>query len=226
MRVNQVMHTGVRTVSADDSVGDTIALLADEHISGVPVLDRHGKLVGVVSNSDILEAIAEHTDPEAREAIFDSTPVRDIMTTNPQTSGEATVDAAQRMLTEAPPVRGEDGSCPACQHHRPRTSAERKDRNACSRRSLGTGEVSGRRQFPAPLFLVCYLGTHTRHLRAGIFGVVVSPSFRNILTHPRRASRASSWPSSGLGRGYACGEPPAMTTLSVNMLCRIPLTAD
>jgi CBS domain-containing protein len=100
MRVNQVMQASVRTVSADDSVGDTIALLADEHISGVPVLDRHGKLVGVVSNSDILEAIAEHNDPEAREAIFESMPVRDIMTTNPQTIGaEATVrDAAQRML--------------------------------------------------------------------------------------------------------------------------------
>jgi len=100
MRVSEVMHTGVRTVGADESVGEAIALLAEEHISGVPVLDRHGKLVGVVSNSDILEEIAEHTDPEARESIFDSTPVRDIMTTNAQTIGaNATVkDAAQRML--------------------------------------------------------------------------------------------------------------------------------
>jgi len=100
MRVSEVMHSSVRTVSTDDSVGETIALLAEEHISGVPVLDRHGKLVGVISNSDILEAIAEHNDPEAREAIFESTPVRDIMTTNPQTIGaQATVrDAAQRML--------------------------------------------------------------------------------------------------------------------------------
>ena len=100
VRVSEVMHTAVRTVGADESVGDTVALLAEEHISGVPVLDRHDKIVGVVSNSDILEAIAEHNDPEARESIFESTPVRDIMTTNPQTIGaDATVrEAAQRML--------------------------------------------------------------------------------------------------------------------------------
>ena len=100
MRVRDVMHTSVRTVGADESVGDAISLLAEEHISGVPVLDRHGDLVGVLSNSDILEAIAEHNDPEAREQIFESTPVQDLMTTNPQTvSAGATIrEAAQRML--------------------------------------------------------------------------------------------------------------------------------
>ncbi|TFG50938.1 MAG: CBS domain-containing protein [Gemmatimonadales bacterium] len=100
MRVSEVMRTDVRTVEADASVGETVTLLADEHISGVPVLDRHGKLVGVVSNSDILEALAEHNDPEARESIFESTPVQDIMSTGPQVIGpQATVkEAAQRML--------------------------------------------------------------------------------------------------------------------------------
>jgi CBS domain-containing protein len=100
MRVCEVMNSVVRTIGADESVGDAISLLAEEHISGVPVLNRQGQLVGVLSNSDILEAIAEHNDPEARETIFESTAVKDLMTTNPLTiSTSATVrEAAQRML--------------------------------------------------------------------------------------------------------------------------------
>ena len=81
-------------------MAEAVALLAENHVTGVPVIDDHGRLVGVLSNSDILEVLAEHADPEERESIFEETLVQEVMTPRPQTiTPEASVrDAAQRML--------------------------------------------------------------------------------------------------------------------------------
>ena len=100
MRVVDVMQTELRVARGTDALSDTVSVLAESHISGVPVVDEHGRLVGVLSNSDILEALAEHNDPESRAALFDQILVQEIMTPRPQTiTPEATVrDAAQRML--------------------------------------------------------------------------------------------------------------------------------
>lgn len=100
MRVMDVMQTQLRTIRGTDTVAEAIALLAESHVTGVPVIDDHGRLVGVLSNSDILDVLAEHSDPEAREAVFEETVVQEVMTPRPQTiTPDATVrDAAQRML--------------------------------------------------------------------------------------------------------------------------------
>jgi len=94
------MQANVKAIGAADLVGDAVAALAEHHISGLPVTDEAGRLVGVLSNSDILQALAEHTDPEERERVFDQMEVRELMTPRPQTiTPDATVrDAAQRML--------------------------------------------------------------------------------------------------------------------------------
>jgi CBS domain-containing protein len=100
MRVADVMQTDLRTVRGTDTVGEAVSLLAESHVSGVPVIDDHGRLVGVLSNSDILETLAERNEPESREAVFDETLVQEVMTPRPQTiTPDAEVkDAAQRML--------------------------------------------------------------------------------------------------------------------------------
>jgi CBS domain-containing protein len=100
MRVADVMQTNLLTVRGTDTVGSAIALLAESHVSGVPVVDDHGRLAGVLSSSDILEALAEHNEPEAREAVFEETLVQEVMTPRPQTiTPDAEVkDAAQRLL--------------------------------------------------------------------------------------------------------------------------------
>jgi CBS domain-containing protein len=94
------MQTNLMTVRGTDTVGEAIALLAETHVSGVPVVAERGRLVGVLSNSDILEALASRPDPEERERLFDQTAVQEIMTARPQTiTSDASVkDAAQRML--------------------------------------------------------------------------------------------------------------------------------
>lgn len=54
MRAHQVMTRQVITATVDTSVADAARTLLDHHISGMPVLDANGKLVGVVSQGDFI----------------------------------------------------------------------------------------------------------------------------------------------------------------------------
>jgi len=54
MRAMDVMTTDVITVAADTSVQDLAALLCKHGISGVPVVDATNKLVGIISEGDLL----------------------------------------------------------------------------------------------------------------------------------------------------------------------------
>ena len=54
MRAVDVMTTNVITVSPETSVQALAALLSERGISGVPVVDAAGRLVGVVSEGDLL----------------------------------------------------------------------------------------------------------------------------------------------------------------------------
>lgn len=62
-RVGDVMSAPVVTVNADTPIADVALLFGTRGIKRVPVLDA-GRLVGVVSRSDLLKPIAE-TKPEA-----------------------------------------------------------------------------------------------------------------------------------------------------------------
>ena len=50
-----VMNTDVFVVEESLPVGDLAALFADNEISGAPVVDEHGNLVGVLSEQDCMQ---------------------------------------------------------------------------------------------------------------------------------------------------------------------------
>jgi CBS domain-containing protein len=54
MKASDVMTPNVITVSADASVGETAAILLSNHISGAPVVDAKGELIGIVSEGDLM----------------------------------------------------------------------------------------------------------------------------------------------------------------------------
>ena len=54
MKAQDIMTRDVTTVSPDTSVRDIAALMVEKHISGVPVLTDNGKIIGMVSQSDLL----------------------------------------------------------------------------------------------------------------------------------------------------------------------------
>lgn len=100
MKVAELMKTDLKTIQADATVADAVLLLAESHISGLPVVDSRDRLVGVVSTSDVLQALAEAGSPEDRERVFEDAPVRELMTPRPLTVDPATdvMEAARQLL--------------------------------------------------------------------------------------------------------------------------------
>jgi CBS domain-containing protein len=62
MRARDVMTTGVITVDPDTSVQAVAKLLSERGISGVPVIDAADRLVGIVSEGDLLHRVETGTE--------------------------------------------------------------------------------------------------------------------------------------------------------------------
>jgi CBS domain-containing protein len=54
MKARDVMTPEVVTVTPETSVADAAKLMLDRHISGVPVVDNTGRLVGILSEGDLM----------------------------------------------------------------------------------------------------------------------------------------------------------------------------
>ena len=72
MLAAELMTREVSTVTVDQTVRELVNLLEEKDFSGFPVVDRAGKAVGVVSQTDILRALAftvgaEKLPPEFQE---------------------------------------------------------------------------------------------------------------------------------------------------------------
>jgi CBS domain-containing protein len=102
MQVAELMQTDVQSVAPDAPVADAALTMADAHVSGLPVVDRSGRLVGVISTTDVIAAEEESEAPESRVAVFNETSVRDLMTPKAVTiRPEATIKEAAQLLLYA-----------------------------------------------------------------------------------------------------------------------------
>ncbi|EJC83217.1 putative signal-transduction protein containing cAMP-binding and CBS domains [Rhizobium leguminosarum bv. trifolii WSM2297] len=54
MLVKDVMTTTIVTVSPDNSVRQAAKLMADRQVSGIPVVDDDGRLIGLISEGDLI----------------------------------------------------------------------------------------------------------------------------------------------------------------------------
>jgi CBS domain-containing protein len=54
MRTHQIMTRKLITVKADTPILDAANLMLERHISGLPVVDETGKMIGIVSQSDFM----------------------------------------------------------------------------------------------------------------------------------------------------------------------------
>jgi len=62
MRAADVMTTNVITVAPDTSVQEVAKILSERGISGVPVVDAQDRLVGIVSEGDLLHRVETGTE--------------------------------------------------------------------------------------------------------------------------------------------------------------------
>lgn len=85
LRVKDIMTSHLATATPDTSLREAIAILADNHVSGVPVL-QGGKVVGVFSATDLLAYITDLNAGPPSEALrhrrtsLDEVTVSELMT--------------------------------------------------------------------------------------------------------------------------------------------------
>ncbi len=70
-----MMNTRVLTISADANAEDAIRLLLEHRISGLPVVDAEGNLVGIISEYALLESLYE---PQAKKCRVGDLMTRDV----------------------------------------------------------------------------------------------------------------------------------------------------
>ena len=61
-QVSDIMTTKVVTISADQKVDEIARVLLEKGISAVPVADENGKVLGIVSEGDLLRRHENHTE--------------------------------------------------------------------------------------------------------------------------------------------------------------------
>src|SRR5688572_16902651 len=61
--VSAVMTRSVASVTPETPVAKVLELMLDQHISGLPVVERDGTPVGIVSKTDLLR-LADHDEEE------------------------------------------------------------------------------------------------------------------------------------------------------------------
>jgi len=75
MIVKDIMNTSVKTANANTLIKDIASTMCFNKISGVPVIDNEEKLIGVISEKDILRAMFPDVDQimqEGAKADFES----------------------------------------------------------------------------------------------------------------------------------------------------------
>jgi CBS domain-containing protein len=65
LAASDFMQRDVVTVAPDDTLRDALALMTENHVTGLPVMDGKSRCVGLITASDILNYEQEHADDSA-----------------------------------------------------------------------------------------------------------------------------------------------------------------
>jgi CBS domain-containing protein len=116
MKVGEIMTTGAASVRSDASLAEAARIMVDHRVSGLPVVDERGALIGIITEGDFLP-----NDTRRRANPFDSLreggvaanlrtqKVVDVMTADPvatdvETPLEDAIDQMQRLGVKRLPV--------------------------------------------------------------------------------------------------------------------------
>ena len=95
MKASDIMTTNVAYVTADTPVTEAASLMIERNISGVPVVDQQQRVIGIISEGDLIRRVESHpsrhrswwlsllASPETKAKDFvktHGTHVRDVMT--------------------------------------------------------------------------------------------------------------------------------------------------
>ena len=109
MKASDIMTFGVATVAANASLGDAARTLLNHRIGSLPVVEPDGTIAGIISESDLVRALAADLDWIAsldgerpgRPSILTSKTVADCMSPVVMTiDGETPAGEAVQIITE------------------------------------------------------------------------------------------------------------------------------
>ena len=112
VKVENIMTSQVSTVHPDASLAEVVEKLLDKPYTALPVVDNAGRLIGIVSDTDLLERgdmevsinLKRATDPDLARSLIqrlreNGRRVADVMTANPVTIGpQASLSEAARVM--------------------------------------------------------------------------------------------------------------------------------
>jgi CBS domain-containing protein len=103
-KARDVMNTNLVTIRTDSSVEEAIRCLLEHRVTGVPVVDQQGRLAGIVSEYQLLEAIYR---PEVKQEQVCDLMTRDVITvTEDAPLSEVANMLLLHRIRRAPVVRG------------------------------------------------------------------------------------------------------------------------
>ncbi|ASB47840.1 IMP dehydrogenase [Alkalitalea saponilacus] len=90
------------TILKGSTVGDALAFMSEYKIGGIPVVDEHGYLVGIVTNRDL------RFEPDMNKSIDEVMTTKNLITTNQTTDLESAAAILQKHKIEKLPVVDKD----------------------------------------------------------------------------------------------------------------------
>ncbi|PPC99717.1 MAG: inosine-5-monophosphate dehydrogenase [Hyphomicrobium sp.] len=111
MNIGQILKTkarGVSTARAEDTIQEIATRLAQRKIGAVVIVGENGKVVGIISERDIIRLIAEH-GPKALTMVASSGMTREVVSCSKTSTLEEIMDAMTQGRFRHLPVI-EDGS--------------------------------------------------------------------------------------------------------------------
>lgn len=95
IRVRDYMATRLFTLAPATEVMHAVHLLVENNISGAPVIDEHGKLVGMLTERDFMRVALDASYHEGYGGRVEEYMSKDVVTINPE---ESIVTLAQRFM--------------------------------------------------------------------------------------------------------------------------------
>jgi CBS domain-containing protein len=101
MRAKDVMSDGVMSLAADATILEAARLLVNCHVSAMPVVDGSGRMIGILSEADLLGCTADGDGSMGGFLGAGSRKVVEVMTRDVITAGEETpVAVLAKLMTE------------------------------------------------------------------------------------------------------------------------------
>jgi CBS domain-containing membrane protein len=106
LRIEELMTTGVIALKAGDTVGQANEQMRTADIRHLPVVDEHFRVVGIISDRDLLRSVA---GPKGKQQRIADVMTRDVLTVRPEMPAYRAAEIMIDRKIGSLPVVGDDG---------------------------------------------------------------------------------------------------------------------